>query len=67
MKDFATIRETARNGIMSEYRLRLLVAQGKCPGIYAGNRFMVNIPLLEEQLRSASMLCGKVDGVGGAQ
>ncbi len=52
---FLTIRQTARMGVLTEHRLRLLVAQGKCPGVYSGTRFMVNvdqlIAMLEEQSR----------------
>ena len=51
---FLTIRKTAATGIMSEHYLRLLVAQGKCPGIRAGNRFLINIEALAEQLDAES-------------
>lgn len=47
---FQTIRQTAKTGILSEHSLRLMVAQGRCPGIYSGNRFLVNYDLLVEQL-----------------
>ena len=50
MPEFKTIRQTAATGLLSEHRLRLLVAQGNCPGIRAGNRFLVNVPALAEQL-----------------
>lgn len=52
---FLTIRQTAKTGLISEHRLRLLVAQGKVPGVYSGNRYMVNfdqlVALLDEQSR----------------
>ena len=51
---FLTIRQTAALGIMSEHYLRQLVAQGKCPGIKSGNRFLVNVEVLAEQLDSES-------------
>lgn len=51
---FKTIRQTAAKGIMTEHYLRLLVAQGRCPGIYSGNRFLVNVEALEEQLDKES-------------
>ena len=38
---FMTIRETARTKVVPEHFLRLMVAQGKCPGVYAGKKFMV--------------------------
>lgn len=51
---FQTIRQTAKLGILSEYNLRLRLAQGRLPGVYSGNRFMVNLPLLEKQLDAES-------------
>ncbi len=47
---FLTIREVARTGILSEHHLRLLEKEKKLPGVFAGNRFKVNYPLLVEQL-----------------
>ena len=47
---FQTIRQTAKLGILSEYNLRLRLAQGRLPGVYAGNRFMVNVPMLMQKL-----------------
>ena len=54
MPKFMTIREAARTKIIPEHHLRLMVAQGKCPGIYAGKKFMVNYGLLLEQLDAES-------------
>ena len=51
---FMTIRETARTKIVPEHYLRLMVAHGKCPGIYAGKKFLVNYGLLVEQLNAES-------------
>lgn len=48
--DFPTIRQTAKRGPLSEYQLRLMAKQGKLPGIYSGNRFLVNYKLFLEQL-----------------
>lgn len=50
MPEFKTIRQVAATGIASENFIRLLVAQGKCPGIRSGNRFLVNVTALAEQL-----------------
>lgn len=50
MPTFKTIRQAAAMGLMTEHYLRLLVAQGKCPGIRSGNRFLVNVDALAEQL-----------------
>ena len=52
---FPTIRQTAKTRIISESNLRRMVAQGRCPGIYSGNRFLVNYELLVEQLDRESM------------
>lgn len=52
---FQTIRQTAKTGIMSESNLRRMVAQGRCPGIYSGTRFLVNYELLVEQLDRESI------------
>ena len=54
MPKFLTIRQTAATGLMTEHRLRILVAQGLCPGIRTGNRFMVNVTALAEQLDAES-------------
>ena len=51
---FKTIRQTAALNILSEYRLRLMVAQGTCPGIRSGNRFLVNVNALVEMLDKQS-------------
>lgn len=54
MPEFKTIRQTAATGILSEHRLRLMVAEGKCPGIRTGNRFLVNVTALAEMLDKES-------------
>lgn len=50
-----TIRQTAATGILSEHHLRLLEKQGRLPGVRSGNRFLVNVPLLIEQLDRESL------------
>nr|WP_325180315.1 hypothetical protein [uncultured Oscillibacter sp.] len=54
MPTFKTIRQTAATGLASENFIRTLVAQGKCPGIRSGNRFLVNIEALGEMLDAES-------------
>lgn len=54
MPEFKTIRQTAATGILPEHRLRIMVAQGVCPGIQTGNRFLVNVSALAEMLESMS-------------
>lgn len=51
---FKTVRQTAATGILPEHRLRIMVASGDCPGFYSGNRFMVNVTALAEQLDTES-------------
>lgn len=46
MPEFKTIRQTAATGLTSEHHLRQLVAQGRCPGVRSGNRFLVNVTAL---------------------
>ena len=58
---FKTVRQTARQGIAPENLNRRLVAQGKCPGIYSGTRFLVNVEALAEQLDKQSREAVKVD------
>ena len=56
MPTFDTIRGTAaRPGMLSEHRLRLLQKQKKLPGVFSGNRFLVNVDALEEQLNRESL------------
>ncbi len=58
---FQTIRQTAKLGILSEHNLRLRLAQGRLPGVYSGNRFMVNVPMLMQKLDAESERGGAVD------
>lgn len=62
MSRFLTIRQTAKSGVLSEYRLRLMVAQGTCPGIHTGNKFLINVDALVEQLERQSRSMGKGNG-----
>lgn len=54
MPEFKTIRQTAATGILSEHRIRLMVATGQCPEIKTGNRFLVNVSALAEMLDAES-------------
>ncbi len=64
---FLTIRETARTGILPEYRLRRLCEQGLLPGFYAGVKFLVNFPALETQLDDLSCPKGGVHNASATQ
>lgn len=52
---FPSIRETARRGPLSEHCLRLMLAQGKLPGVYSGKKFLVNYDRLLEQLNGEAV------------
>ena len=47
---FKTIRQVARYLEIPESLVRRLVAQGLCPGLYSGNRFLVNVDGLKQYL-----------------
>ena len=53
---FQTIRQAACYLAIPEHFVRSLVAQGKCPGIYSGNRFLVHTEGLREYLDVASRM-----------
>ena len=45
-----TIREAAAAGPLTEYALRLLLKQGKLPGVQIGTKFLLNYDKLITQL-----------------
>lgn len=51
---FVTIRQAAKAGILPEFRLRKMQKAGQLPGIYAGNKFLINVELLDQQLDQMS-------------
>lgn len=51
---FQTVRQVARYLEIPESFVRRLVAQGVCPGVYSGNRFLVNVDALREYLEAES-------------
>lgn len=51
---FKTIRQTAQELRIPEYFIRGLVAQGVCPGVRSGNRFLVHVERLQAYLNEAS-------------
>lgn len=62
MATFKTIREVAKTGLLAEYRLRMMLHQGKLPGIAAGNKFLVNVDMLMEELERESRAAVKNGG-----
>lgn len=51
---FKTIRQVSRSLDVPEHLIRCMVAQGTCPGIYSGTRFLVHVEALKEYLDQAS-------------
>lgn len=45
-----SIRQAAALGPLSEYALRLLLRQGKLPGLYVGKKFLIAYDRLLDQL-----------------
>lgn len=54
MSTYLSIRQVAETGLVFEHLLRLMEKQGRLPGIYSGRKKLVNLELLEEQLREES-------------
>lgn len=50
---FPSIRETARRGPLSEHCLRIMLKEGRLPGVFSGKKFLVNYSKLLEQLDAA--------------
>ncbi len=59
-----TIRQVAAMGILSEHFLRLRQKQGRLPGIYSGNRFLVNVDALSDMLSEESAASINMTEVG---
>ena len=51
---FETIRQVSRTLNVPEHLIRCMVAQGTCPGIYSGTRFLVHVEALKEYFDQAS-------------
>ncbi len=51
---FKTVRQLAKSGVAPEHFIRRLIAVGKCPGVYSGNRFLVNEEQFLELLNQMS-------------
>lgn len=65
MTELKTIRQVAKLGILPEFRLRTMQKQNQLPGFHCGNKFMVNVGLLVEQIERQSR--AQVDGGNDAQ
>ena len=47
-----TITQEAKQGLLSEFRLRQMQKQGRLPGFYSGTRYYVNHDMLVEQIEA---------------
>lgn len=59
-----TIREIAKEGVLTEHALRLMLKAGRLPAIYIGSKALVNYDNLLEQL---SHLKGNLEEGGAAK
>lgn len=57
MDRFMTVKEMVKYSGLSENMLRNWIKQGRCPGVRNGNRFLINVDMLEKQMREES--CGE--------
>lgn len=66
---FKTIRQVAKEGILTEHCLRRLARDGLLPAIKAGNRVLINLDRLLEQLDDGSLQKSQeaVNGIGDKQ
>lgn len=51
---FETIRQVSRTLNVPEHLVRCMVAQGICPGVYSGTRFLVHVEAFREYLDEES-------------
>ena len=49
-----TVKQTVKYSGLPENMLRNWIKQGRCPGIRNGNRFLINIDMLERQIQEES-------------
>lgn len=54
MVKLMTVKSVAREYGLSEDMLRSWIKRGECPGFYNGNRFMINVDLLEKKITDIS-------------
>lgn len=54
MDRFMTVNEMVKYSGLSENMLRNWIKQGRCPGVRNGNRFLINVDMLEKQMREES-------------
>ena len=66
MASLFTVRQEVKNPECpyTEHRLRLMIAEGTCPGIRVGNRFMINHAALLEQVKAQSVANVRTEAAG---
>lgn len=62
MTKYLTVRQVAATGLITENHLRRLVKDGQCPGIWKGKWFLIDVELLEKQLREEALKAVKGEG-----
>ena len=64
MSSLFTVRQEVRNPEcpFTEHRLRMMIAEGSCPGVRVGNRFMINHAALLEQVNVQSIANVRKEG-----
>lgn len=59
-RPFQTIAEAAQTTGLSQFFIRKACHEGTCPHIKAGKTFMVNVPMLVQQLNEQSIVTAKI-------
>ena len=54
MVKLMTVKNVVKEYGLSENMLRTWIKKGECPGFYNGNRFMINVDLLEKKMTEDS-------------
>ena len=69
MASLFTVRQEVKNPECpyTEHRLRRMIAEGTCPGVRVGNRFMINHAALLEQVNTQSVANIKMEVVADAR
>ena len=51
---FLTVKKASVECGVPEHLIRTWIVEGKCPGIYSGTRFYVNVDKFEEMIRNGT-------------
>lgn len=58
-KPFQTIADAARTTGLSQFFIRKACREGVCPYIKSGSKFLINVPMLVQQLNEQSTAMAK--------